>query len=1456
MTFLKKIDVAGRKVAAGLTPRSDASRRFSHSFAALLAAAGFAGAVTPAHASAQQKELRDVVPVIDSVRADGTVKSIPLGRKGFSLFAEADIAVGSIRDGGQYRSPMSNQGGPNGEAAIANRILNQSLGFNPAGAAALLFFENGFIFGAPPSEFRKIRTVHPGVNNMVGSLGYTVQFWFTIATPNIRRVSAADGQFGVINSGIAVAFNSTCRDDPTFLRESITLLPMRDCPETLGPRGFEGKLVVPDSVWLNTFIANPSAFRWDDWRISRTRLEANNFLGTASTYGFMSDYAREQRIRYGSVVPGGAGTPTEGGYPLGLEIRTDAWNFNAPATRNVQFYQTQLVNRSADVYGAGIDYDSLYFGSAPGFAFSSQNNHSVYVDFGTNTFYAMRAGISGMCAAGRPRIYTGTTLGGCPLSAGAGAAALGIYTWTWLKSPLGDVRNKRFSRAGDPYFNPTSPLADDTITFNHSKPNGFGNFSANIGRSTRSGFGMISSTEDNYLDGRQPSEFPINQFVQLFAPEVWTGVVPSAVDARFNKFVPGSTTNPATGQPFGAWDYNNDGIQDTIAVPACGVQGCAGLYSDTIAGGFRNQYLNVLNTVTAGPFALRAGDTTQFLWAYSYANDTVQTRLNIEGATASYLANYEGPTPFVFPATAVGETYTIVSAELTDSLRGGVADGSVGAQIVIRMPNISGRDNFMLRAVERVRQDSIANIGRTRSVLALNPGLLGRLRVRANDNLASVLIFKSCDGGTTFTTSTGNVGTCISAPTRSADAGFAPFPWRPFATVGYNNGVPALQNVNEFVQAGREYLYSFVTQTRGYSDFQIVDSIGGQLAVSNVELALGVPRDSIRSALSGAGPSTIRVYAPITNAAGRSFASVDTATLSGNASQGVGFAGVGNNVSGTTRVIFANQFVVRRTLDTLTQRGSTTISARFIVPRAQVGVGGTPSNLFVAREQTFSANENIPVRVGVGFVNRTQRSIAGGSIIQIDTVNSPAGQIGYLWVTGDDRPIFAIDNQFGGNQARDQVASPLYPNYLLQLRDTASANGFRQEEINFQGVAGISLRDRNFVIRAPGDTITGDAQTFLPQVRPILGTVAFPARKLTLGGRYDLTWQTDPWGPGAPFRLDPISGLQTAVTASLQRVAALATTVTDTSAAVNARLGGIVRPLQRVRVPFSMTFTNTEGRTEPVRFAMRSRPNTRLLGSGGDTIRVTIPDSLWMPGDTLFALHQVERDSIIGTGVNASRVLVAETLNGVAGFRAIPVVVDSVGISGFLVSCLQTPATSGARPVADNATCNPLTLLTRGSSPQGGYLPVGAGWRQVFELARTFDARSTIALTATPFSSGNVVTREQLRQVSVVPNPFIARSSNDVIAGGAATATITFTGLPDQGILRIYSVSGQWLQELTYTQSDLIRAGNDAPTGDLPYNLRSREGLDLTSGLYLYVLTATGPNGRNQVQRGKFVIIR
>jgi hypothetical protein len=96
----------------------------------------------------------------------------------------------------------------------------------------------------------------------------------------------------------------------------------------------------------------------------------------------------------------------------------------------------------------------------------------------------------------------------------------------------------------------------------------------------------------------------------------------------------------------------------------------------------------------------------------------------------------------------------------------------------------------------------------------------------------------------------------------------------------------------------------------------------------------------------------------------------------------------------------------------------------------------------------------------------------------------------------------------------------------------------------------------------------------------------------------------------------------------------------------------------------------------------------------------------------------------------------------------------------------------------------------------------------------------------------------------------VAQSQYDVITtSGRGNARVMFASVPSAGSLRIYSLSGQFLQELTWTAADLNGSG------DLPYDLRTREGTDLASGLYIFVIKGAGSEGK-QMARGKFVVIR
>jgi len=1437
--------------------------------ASLIAAGAALAGLVPSQLSAQLFT-RPATPVthIDSVRADGSIKRVllPPPGSGFNLFAAEDIAVATYRSTGGLRGGFANQGGPvpynQGGGIVATHWMGGNGGY--------VFFEQGFVMAAGRSAYNKILAANPAIRFMRGSQGYTFHFWNTATPPNTRRIGAADGQFGQIFAGVTGAADGSCRDDTQSAGAnwaSQTLLAMKDCPETWPSSGFGGKRVIPDSVWRNSFAANPTAFRWDDWKIPASR-QADQFLGTQSTFGYMSDYFREQRLLYGNVVPGQSGAPQADGFPLGIWMRVDGWQFGAPATRNAQFYQVTMVNKSAEVYGVPIDYDSLYFGLGPGFLMGGAGQFShTYVDLGTNTTYFTKSNTSGNCGATYPRRYENTTLGACT---GNDRFGRGVYAATWLKSPLGDLRNKLFSNIESPYYAPNHPNRGDTITVNHMHANSFGNLSQNWTRSSRAGFGMLSSKEDDYLDGRLATDFAVNTFLFLFRPEDWSGALPTTLEeTKFPKFVPSGTINPKTGQLFGNWDYNKDGVPDTISMVGCGRLGCADIYSDTVAGGYYPNMGNIGNTVSAGPFALRANDTTQFLWAFSWTADSLSMRQNIEGIVSSYLGNYDGPEPYSVASGRIAGTagsainYTISSAALIDSTIGSDAAATTGAQITLRFPQINPVDPYFLRLVNRIRQDSAAGEPNTLRILRYNPGLLQRLFDRANDNLASVYVFKSCDNGQSFTQTSGNSATCTEAPTRSVDNGVNPFPWRPWFTTNYTNGIPASATVTETVQAGRNYIYSFVTRSRGFSDFRIVDtSSSGGFTVTDLTTALRIPTDTINSALSISGPTVVNVYMPISDVAGKSYATIDTATLGGTATQQVAFSAVNNNITGSTKMYFGNRFIVRKTIDTLTSAATTQVVAQWVLPRAAASPTATPVTNFVASERTFQGNLNIPARSGTAEIEGTFRSISGSSRVFVDTLNSPTGRPGFLLVDGQNRPIIVTSDAYGTAGTPSLAASmqnaPNYQGFVVQLRDSASTNGFRLIPSQLNPLTG-AAREFNFTVRGEGDTLTANARQFTPFVGAITG-----ANRPVRGGRYEITWQTDPWGPRAPFRLDPVADLQGTVSASIAEATARATTISSTAAADAALVG---RTLRRARVPFSVTFTSSEGQTYPVRVAALPRPtttgNTRLLGTGGDTVRVAVPDSVWLPGDTVVLLHSIERDSTVGSGASAFVVVGPRTIDGATVNGPIAVQKDSVG-ARIAVNC----GTGGlSRPTADIATCNPLVLLSRGATTPGnqtsealagGYLPVQSGWKQVFELTRSFDPRSVIRFTATPFTTANAVTKDELRRVSVVPNPYLVRSNNDLLGTSDRNTTpqIHFIGVPPEGTIRIYSVSGQFLQELKWTASDLQLSGNDRPNGDLAYNLRTREGLELASGLYLYVLEATGPQGGNQVQRGKFVIFR
>jgi hypothetical protein len=97
-----------------------------------------------------------------------------------------------------------------------------------------------------------------------------------------------------------------------------------------------------------------------------------------------------------------------------------------------------------------------------------------------------------------------------------------------------------------------------------------------------------------------------------------------------------------------------------------------------------------------------------------------------------------------------------------------------------------------------------------------------------------------------------------------------------------------------------------------------------------------------------------------------------------------------------------------------------------------------------------------------------------------------------------------------------------------------------------------------------------------------------------------------------------------------------------------------------------------------------------------------------------------------------------------------------------------------------------------------------------------------------------------------VPNPYRAKApwERTAVSGDVFTRHIDFFGLPRaHSTIRIYTLAGDLVQ--------VINHDGTAGGGEAAWNLISRNGQDVESGIYLFTVEAPGTR-----QVGKFVVIR
>lgn len=105
----------------------------------------------------------------------------------------------------------------------------------------------------------------------------------------------------------------------------------------------------------------------------------------------------------------------------------------------------------------------------------------------------------------------------------------------------------------------------------------------------------------------------------------------------------------------------------------------------------------------------------------------------------------------------------------------------------------------------------------------------------------------------------------------------------------------------------------------------------------------------------------------------------------------------------------------------------------------------------------------------------------------------------------------------------------------------------------------------------------------------------------------------------------------------------------------------------------------------------------------------------------------------------------------------------------------------------------------------------------------------------------------QMERIAVVPNPYVGAASwepPNQFRAGRGERRIFFVNLPAQCTIRIYTVRGSLVQTLTHSGS--------ADNGQEPWNLVSKDGMDISYGIYIFHVDAPGIGEKI----GRFAIIK
>ena len=171
-----------------------------------------------------------------------------------------------------------------------------------------------------------------------------------------------------------------------------------------------------------------------------------------------------------------------------------------------------------------------------------------------------------------------------------------------------------------------------------------------------------------------------------------------------------------------------------------------------------------------------------------------------------------------------------------------------------------------------------------------------------------------------------------------------------------------------------------------------------------------------------------------------------------------------------------------------------------------------------------------------------------------------------------------------------------------------------------------------------------------------------------------------------------------------------------------------------------------------------------------------------------------------------------------------------------------------------NAAGQDTTIITWylqvSGADSSSYQPT-AGDTLKMRVKKPFSSADQLQITTTSASVNNNLAASQLDKIRVVPNPYIATTTQEAplpptITSGRGDRKISFIHLPKNSKIYIFTVRGELVKTLEMPPNQSI---ND---GSVDWDLRSRENIEVAYGVYFYLVDAPGVGKKT----GKLAIIK